>query len=278
MQQNQNLTSDKAKVLTEVVSPDARIARIERLTKLAHDNIEIIGSIPEELCTLSSTTYSIAMYNLQMIKANQEAYLQYSEQKNDVCCNDSQSCQSKVQDIIMKDYDSGDESFTLTLLSPQKFYEYTCTMQPIEDAWKKDEMIEIQNSIEMKNPITGYVYAAVNPLFSHLIKISATSKTPMHRLKQLSNTNVPEPFQLLASIPSNKPFELEKQIHSHFNYARKYGKMKEFFRVDASMIKDVFRQLSEGLSLSEISTEDSSPILGENEPWMRREKQKISDE
>jgi hypothetical protein len=151
-------------------------------------------------------------------------------------------------------------------------------MQPIEDDWKKEEMIEIQNSIEMKNPIMGYVYAAVNPLFSHLIKIGATSKTPMHRLKQLSNTNVPEPFQLLVSIPSNKPFELEKEIHSHFNCARKYGKMKDFFRLDASTIKDVFRQLSEGISLSEISTVDSSPILGENEPWVRREKRKISDE
>ena len=77
----------------------------------------------------------------------------------------------------------------------------------------------------------GYVYAAWNPLFPDLIKIGATMRaSPYLRVRELSScAGVPEPFQLVASIPTPDPFALERTIHAFYASARKYGRRKEFF-------------------------------------------------
>lgn len=77
----------------------------------------------------------------------------------------------------------------------------------------------------------GYVYAAWNPLFPDLIKIGATMRAfPYIRVQELSScAGVPEPFQLLASIPTPDPFALERAIHAFYASVRKYGRKKEFF-------------------------------------------------
>lgn len=48
---------------------------------------------------------------------------------------------------------------------------------------------------------------------------------------ELSTTRVPEPFQLVASIPCKDPFGLEREIHAHYESVRKYGRKKEFFAI-----------------------------------------------
>lgn len=87
----------------------------------------------------------------------------------------------------------------------------------------------------------GYVYAAWNPLFGHLIKIGATMRSkPYIRVLEFSGTGVPEPFQLVASIPSRDPFSLEREIHSFYASARRYGKKKEFFLLSREEVIDQF--------------------------------------
>ena len=101
----------------------------------------------------------------------------------------------------------------------------------------------------MQLPI-GYVYAAWNPVFADLIKIGATMRrTPYIRVKELSGTGVPEPFQLIAYIPSKTPFALEREIHSHFDSVRKYGRKKEFFIISRSDIVEHFHIRSMNLML-----------------------------
>jgi hypothetical protein len=77
----------------------------------------------------------------------------------------------------------------------------------------------------------GYVYAAWNPMFPDLIKIGATMRSsPYIRVRELSScAGVPEPFQLVASIPTSDPFALERTIHAFYASSRRYGRKKEFF-------------------------------------------------
>ena len=96
------------------------------------------------------------------------------------------------------------------------------------------------NAVVPYSPI-GYVYAAWNPLFAGLIKIGATMRqNPYLRVVELSKAGVPEPFQLIASIPSHNPFGLEQEIHLHFDSVRKYGKKKEFFVLSIDQIVNYF--------------------------------------
>jgi hypothetical protein len=92
----------------------------------------------------------------------------------------------------------------------------------------------------------GYVYAAWNPCFEGLVKIGATMKdTPFERLKQLSGTNVPKSFELVACVPSTDPFALERKAHAYFKdrRIRKDGKLTEFFKVDKEAASEFINTL-----------------------------------
>jgi hypothetical protein len=107
-----------------------------------------------------------------------------------------------------------------------------------EESWEIAERQEIEDSRNSGNPITGYVYAASNPLFKSFIKIGATTKLPYERLHGLSATSVPLPFYTIAYIPSFDPFGLEKKIHKFFSSVRVLpGRRTEFFQLSH---KDVF--------------------------------------
>ena len=94
-----------------------------------------------------------------------------------------------------------------------------------------DELDCLPLALVPYSPI-GYVYAAWNPLFPDLIKIGATMRqSPYTRVKELSTSGVPEPFQLVAYVSSKDPFALEKRIHAHYDHVRKFGRKKEFFMI-----------------------------------------------
>jgi hypothetical protein len=90
---------------------------------------------------------------------------------------------------------------------------------------------------------TGYVYAAWNVFFGHLLKIGATMRTPSIRLRELSGAGVPEPFELVAYIKTPNPFALEKTIHRHYDSVRKYGRSKEFFTLTREAAIAFFKSL-----------------------------------
>ena len=92
-------------------------------------------------------------------------------------------------------------------------------------------------------PRHGFVYAAWNQTFPDLIKIGATHRdTPYARLKELSGSNVPHPFELVACLHSKDPFALEKNMHSHFKDVRvkKGSRYCEFFRLSREIVSEYF--------------------------------------
>ena len=116
---------------------------------------------------------------------------------------------------------------------------------PIQTIFDQIEAVDDTTGLDTQalvpySPI-GYVYAAWNPLFKDLIKIGATKRDhPYARVLELSGTSVPEPFQLVAAIPCQHPFVLERAIHSYFHSVRKYGRRKEFFLVSREEIVEHF--------------------------------------
>ena len=92
--------------------------------------------------------------------------------------------------------------------------------------------------------VHGHCYVAWNPLFSSLCKIGATTRAPEVRVRELSRTSVPEPFQLIASFPCWEPFQVEKRIHTHFAAARKYGRRNEFFELERDVLIQYFALLA----------------------------------
>ena len=69
-------------------------------------------------------------------------------------------------------------------------------------------------------------------------------RTPAIRLRELSGTGIPEPFELVAVLPCTNPVVMEREIHTHFAEVRKYGKKKEFFTLTRETVAVYFDSLA----------------------------------
>jgi hypothetical protein len=114
-----------------------------------------------------------------------------------------------------------------------------------EEVWLKQQR---SNTPDKKRIKKGFVYAAWNPSFQEVVKIGATCRdTPYARLKELSGSNVPQKFELVACIPTADPFAVEKYVHSYFEKSRikKGDKFCEFFQISREVISDFFSRMIE---------------------------------
>jgi len=108
------------------------------------------------------------------------------------------------------------------------------------------EEIKISYSELLNNskvPQIGCVYFAYNRSFKdNICKIGATTNL-YNRLKSLSGTSVPYPFELFAYIETNDIYQMESIIHLLFAEYR-YNQIldKEFFEIDKS---DIINKLNE---------------------------------
>ena len=74
--------------------------------------------------------------------------------------------------------------------------------------WEADETkLHEQAKATGKAPF-GACYAALCPVFGHLIKLGSTLRSPMERVCELSTSGVPEPFQLVAVVHCYWPREV----------------------------------------------------------------------
>ena len=96
------------------------------------------------------------------------------------------------------------------------------------------EAAELEDDIfSGKAPSVGGVYFARSSAIKAL-KIGATRRPePWARLKELSRC-VPAPFELVAWVPTDRPFKLERSAHVHFAESRilTRGACTEFFSID----------------------------------------------
>lgn len=86
---------------------------------------------------------------------------------------------------------------------------------------------------------SAYVYVLTNPSIPGLVKIGMTTKSVKERIKELSSTGVPEPFQLYYACELGgglDPVEVERDMHELFAPYR-HNKRREFFGVDPKRVK-----------------------------------------
>ena len=118
-------------------------------------------------------------------------------------------------------------------------------MEDLEEKWRKESIVVIENAAKFKKTVAGYVYALYNPLFPDLLKIGATFRTPEIRARELSGTGIPEPFTVVAELKCSDPFITEREVHYHFATVRKYGRRKEFFTLAPETARKHFQSLKE---------------------------------
>lgn len=84
----------------------------------------------------------------------------------------------------------------------------------------------------------GYVYVLVNPALPGTVKIGLTKRDPKLRARELSNTSVPQPYQVAYCAEVRDCIWAERIVHSRLRENR-IG--KEFFRVGQEEAVDAVR-------------------------------------
>ena len=114
----------------------------------------------------------------------------------------------------------------------------------------------------MKDP--GYVYILTNPSFREdWVKIGKSSRPVDVRSKELDNTAVPLPFEILATMKTVKYNEVEKLVHKTIDRLTdlRIRQNREFFNVAPQLALDIFRDIASTIDDAEIILyEDSKPI------------------
>lgn len=105
--------------------------------------------------------------------------------------------------------------------------------------------------------MSGYVYILTNPSFKdNWVKIGKSSRPVDVRSKELDNTAVPLPFEIYATMKTEKYNEAERQIHSMIdlvNPSMRIRKGREFFNVTPETALRIFRQCALTLDDAEIT-------------------------
>lgn len=94
--------------------------------------------------------------------------------------------------------------------------------------------------------MTGYVYILTNPSFKdNWVKIGKSSRPVDVRSKELDNTAVPLPFEIYATLETEKYNEAERQIHRLIdlvNPSMRIRKGREFFNVTPETALRIFKE------------------------------------
>lgn len=89
----------------------------------------------------------------------------------------------------------------------------------------------------------GFVYIMTNPSFKeNWIKIGYTERTVEERCKELSNTSVPFPFQIFATLKTRQYKEIESILHESLDNYR-VNQDREFFLIKPERACKLLREL-----------------------------------
>ena len=116
----------------------------------------------------------------------------------------------------------------------------------------------------------GYVYILTNPAFKeNWVKIGKSSRPVDVRSKELDNTSTPLPFEIYATIETEKYSEVEVMMHQSIERFTdlRIRKNREFFNVSPENALEIMKSIAKILD-GEVIT-----IYKNNEPYI-----KITDE
>lgn len=93
----------------------------------------------------------------------------------------------------------------------------------------------------INHPKAGYLYIISSPSLPDMVKIGVTRRlNPSIRVKELSSSSLPFPFELNAYCFNNDAFELESNMHNYFD-AYRVSPNREFFYVSVEQAIDVLK-------------------------------------
>lgn len=142
-----------------------------------------------------------------------------------------------------------------------------------------------------KEDSQGYVYILTNPSFREdWVKIGKSSRPVDVRSKELDNTAVPLPFEIYATLKTEKYDKVEKIIHKQIDRLTDLSirQNREFFNIAPSVALDIMRDTAELIGEdSELAVYvDGKPVISKSKDEdqklnatnekKKREKQKAS--
>lgn len=126
----------------------------------------------------------------------------------------------------------------------------------------------------MANKEPGYVYILTNPSFREdWVKIGKT-KNMEDRLRTLDNTSVPLPFEVFATLKTEKYNEAEKLVH---RYIERFTNLRirnnrEFFNVQPEVALEIFKDVALVVEDAEIDEVFKKAEAGGNDKECKRER------
>ncbi len=141
-----------------------------------------------------------------------------------------------------------------------------------------------------KESSQGYVYILTNPSFREdWVKIGKSSRPVDVRSKELDNTAVPLPFEIYATLKTDKYSMVEKNIHKQIDRLTdlRIRQNREFFNIAPSVALDLMRDTAAFLDDAELAVYvDGKPVISKSKEEdhgltatnekKKREKQKAS--
>lgn len=110
-----------------------------------------------------------------------------------------------------------------------------------------------------KSVSKGYVYILTNPSFREdWVKIGKSANEVDLRSKRLSNTSIPLPFEIYATIKTSKYSELEKLLHEVLDDLAKsrINPKREFFNITPQKAGNLLRKCAATIADAELNFPD----------------------
>lgn len=113
----------------------------------------------------------------------------------------------------------------------------------------------------------GYVYILTNPSFrDDWVKIGKSSRPVDIRSKELDNTAVPLPFEIFATVETEKYNELEWQIHRAIDRLTdlRIRQNREFFNIKPEVALGLLRDFCatiDDAKIEEVSSKNEAPTM-----------------
>lgn len=124
----------------------------------------------------------------------------------------------------------------------------------------------------------GFVYILTNPSFREdWVKIGKSSRPVDVRSKELDNTAVPLPFEIYATLKTEKYNQVEKQIHKQIDRLTdlRIRQNREFFNVAPDTALDIMRDYADLLDDAELAVYvNGQPVISKS----KAEDKKIQEE
>ena len=88
----------------------------------------------------------------------------------------------------------------------------------------------------------GWVYASVNPIQPHVLKVGLTQKDPFQRAKSLTTSGVLGTYNMLLAYMYTDCFNAETQAHEYLSF---YNVEKELFNAPLDIVKKILIEIKE---------------------------------